>query len=287
MQGINTFIRQHRDTIAAEFNWAVGTASGDLFDQGMAARRALRRLSVSQGGGESAYLFTTQVQSAKLIHNETVTEELEQVVMYLLPHRLSGLLNVCTHSSRGCRKACLHSAGRLGLPPAELAKYVRTMFLAEMPWHFIAALCSEIAMHQRRVAARGRRLVVRMNGTSDVPWERFVPELFDLFSDVLFQDYTKDWSRIGQTPDNYYLVASATENDSDDKIACHSGNVVVPVAVRRGDPLPDTMFGRTVIDGDLHDLRLIDPQDRNIVAVRAKGDGVGDTSGFIRQVVMA
>lgn len=280
MQGIRAFIKQQRARIAATPWHDVYAEIGDYFFN----RLLFSQISVGTGGSAAPYLFTVQSHSAKLVHNEDVTEELEQVVMYLLPHRLSGVVNTCTHSSKGCRFSCLHSAGRLGLPPAERAKLARTLFLHQEPWWFCLQLVQEIEQHRRRVERKGRRLVVRLNGTSDIPWEQFFPELFELFPNVLFQDYTKDWDRIPTAIPNYYLVASANETTSDAAFACHDGNVVVPVAVRRGDPLPDTFMGRPVVDGDLHDLRLIDPQIKAAVLVRAKGMGTQDTSGFIREV---
>ena len=49
-------------------------------------------------------------------------------------------------------------------------------------------------------------------------------------------------------------------------------------------PLPNlsAMFGPTytVVDGDIHDARYLDPVP-SIVALRAKGDAIGDTSGFV------
>jgi hypothetical protein len=50
----------------------------------------------------------------------------------------------------------------------------------------------------------GRRPAVRLNGTSDDPWERVCPELFTRFPQVQFYDYTKDPRRPRHTPPNYY-----------------------------------------------------------------------------------
>ena len=254
------------------------------------ARRLFSTISVELGGSANPYLFTRQDHSSKLIHNEDVTDLFEQIVMYMLPHSLSGELHVCPWSTPGCRRSCLHTAGRLGLGPADIAKKARTLFLARHPFHFMVLLINEVERHRARVAKKGRTLVARLNGTADIPWEEFVPWLFDLLADVSWQDYTKDGMTNGMQSraidgiPNYYLVHSAHERTPDSLIASMSTNVVVPVHVRRGDPLPDTYLGKAVVDGDLHDLRLIDPQGRQVVMVRGKGDGVRDTSGFVRSL---
>lgn len=282
---IRKWIRSNRSVVAlALTTWLSATVVRQ-------ARHVFAEISVSLGGSANPYLFTRQDHSAKLVHNEDVTTKLEQIVMYLLPHSLSGELNVCPWSTPGCRKSCLHTAGRLGLGPAEIAKLARTLFLARHPYLFMVLLMHEIAMHQRRVAKHGRTLVVRLNGTSDIPFEELSPWLFDVFADVLFQDYTKDgmrgaglWSRRHDHIPNYYMVRSAHELTPDALVVSMDTNVVVPVHVRRGDPLPDTYLGKPVVDGDLHDLRLIDPQGGNVVMVRAKGDGTSDDSGFVRSL---
>jgi hypothetical protein len=180
------------------------------------------------------------------------------------------------------------------------------MFLAEYPYYFITLLMHEISVHAKRMP-QGKRLLVRLNGTSDIPWEEFVPELFAYWAehDVWFQDYTKDAMSNGgftrsavNTPlefqqkmapmtwvlPNYYLVRSVTERTSDVMIRHYPENVVVVVNVRKGEPLPKRWNGRIVVDGDEHDMRMLDPQGRRAVLVRAKGSAVGKENGFVKSV---
>ena len=90
--------------------------------------------------------------------------------------------------------------------------------------HFLMDLAGEIGKLQRRAAAKGLKAAVRLNGTSDLPYERYkVPgtdkNIMELFPDVQFYDYTKLENRIvGQTlPANYHLTFSRAE-DNDHKL---------------------------------------------------------------------
>ena len=285
------------------------------------------RLSLAVGGGRNPYLFTKQDSSAKLVHNGDVTDEYEQIVLYLpqanrgralydkyWTPELQALVDewsaeygnprlhasMCTHSTPGCRAACLGNAGRLSKPSSERALLARYLLLRMYPGAFWYMVCHEIGQHDRRVSKHGKRLVVRINGTSDID---IVDEprvylngqsVLDVFPRILFQDYTKrpiTASGYWIDYDNYYVVRSITERDGPDVFAKHVGNVVVPVNLPPGAPLPDRFMGRPVVDGDVHDLRCLDKQisgaDRHAVLVRVKKrtDGVrADHHGFIWEV---
>lgn len=258
------------------------------------AQQALSDLSVSMGGGRTPYLFTTQDSSAKTAHNADVTTLYEQIVQYMLPHRLSGLINLCPWSTKGCRATCLHTSGRLGM--AKTAKLVRTRFFVQDPFHYLVVLLTEIERHQRRVAKCGKVLLIRFNGTGDVPIER-LPFLFELVATLgtppIWFDYTKGiltsakQARVASPRSDYYTVASATETTSEASLVDYNENVVVVVDVKAHGALPAKFWGRDVVDGDRHDMRCLDPQGGVAVLVRAKGDarGVeGDAAGFVKSV---
>jgi hypothetical protein len=136
------FIKRNRKLVAAALTLASDPAE---------VRRCLAvfsALSVEHGGGKNPRLLTEQEDVVKLQHNAEVTTKLWQVVMYLLPHSLSGVLNVCPWSTRGCRSVCLHTSGRLGMPPGQRAQLVRTLFLAYHPLEFMVVLVHEIRRHR-------------------------------------------------------------------------------------------------------------------------------------------
>lgn len=165
----------------------------------------------------------------------------------------------------------------------------------------MAALCAEIERHARMSAKHGLLPAVRLNGTSDLRWERFpveyngqsYPHVFAAFPGITFYDYTKHPARkrnVDAIP-NYSLTFSLAEsNDFHAFEALGAGiNVAAVFDTRKSGDLPTDfyMFGVRfrVIDGDATDLRFLDPQGSVgvIVGLRAKGRAKSDTSGFVRR----
>lgn len=217
-------------------------------------------------------------------------------ILHLAPASLSGR-NVCAHATDGCKAACLNTAGRGGialdadgLNGIQVARIRRTRWFTRDRVAFMVRLVRDIETHCKRAAAHGLKPAVRLNGTSDLPWENIpcgdFPNIFARFPEVRFYDYTKVPARLRRramgTP-NYALTFSLAEsNDAHALDAMAAGlNVAAVFAVRKGQPLPATYYGRPVIDGDLTDLRFTDPAGV-IVGLRAKGRAIGDTSGFVR-----
>jgi hypothetical protein len=66
-------------------------------------------------------------------------------------------------------------------------------------------------------------------------------------------------------------------------ILASGGNIASVVNIKRGNPLPAFSGSQTLVDGDEHDLRFLDPKGC-IVGLRAKGDAIKDTSGFVLQI---
>lgn len=241
------------------------------------ARRVFAEFSVKHGGGRSPRLFTPQEDSAKGRHNEDFTDEWYQIIHYGAAERTSGVLNMCPCSTRGCRGVCLRTSGHLGMDHGQRAMWIRTNFMYYHPREFFVVFFAECFTQEKRAKKMGRRLVVRPNGTTDADWGRMLPMGF--FDRFRVSDYTKDYDRVSPHP-NYYIVKSAKENAP----LPVGENVVVVVRVARGAPLPKQFDGRRVVDGDVHDLRFLDPQDGRAVLVRAKGQGMKDRTGFVRSV---
>lgn len=209
-------------------------------------------------------------------------------VMHLLPHTLSGR-NVCPWASKGCAAACLHTAGNQQYMAAKArARGARTALFFEDRRLFLELLRREIDGHIRKARSLRLHPSVRLNGTSDLPWEKYgLMERYPLH-DVRFYDYTKSVERAIEQP--YHLTFSRSEcNDAECVRVLAAGGCVTVVVEGFGisahpKPLPEysAMFGTTypVIDGDEHDARYLDRAPA-IVALRAKGDAIGDTSGFV------
>jgi hypothetical protein len=218
-------------------------------------------------------------------------------ILHFAPASLSGR-NVCSHSTAGCRASCLNTAGRGGigldadgLNTIQVARIRRTRWFRRDREAFMQQLVADIARHVKHARAHGLKPAVRLNGTSDLPWERIradgYPNVFERFPDVQFYDYTKVPAAIRklalQIP-NYSLTFSLAEsNETKARDALAAGfNVAAVFPVKRGRPLPRTYWDAPVIDGDKSDLRFTDPAGC-IVGLRAKGRAIYDYSGFVRR----
>lgn len=209
-------------------------------------------------------------------------------ILHMLPYNLSGR-NVCPWASEGCAAACLHTAGnRQYLEAKTRARGARTNLFFSDRRLFLELLYRELCSHIRRASKLGLSPSARLNGTSDLPWESYgLMERFG-YGIIRFYDYTKSWQRACDQP--YHLTFSRSEcNDDHCRLALSYGCNVTVVVEGYGiaaypKPLPShsLLFGEPVpvIDGDEHDARYLD-RPGCIVALRAKGDAIGDTTGFV------
>lgn len=199
----------------------------------------------------------------------------------LAPYKISGF-NTCSSASSGCAAACLHTAGNpVFMPQKTLGRVNRTRFYFRDRAKFIAKLIKEITNHELYCFKNGFIPVVRLNTTSDIPWE--IHKIFEIFPRVQFYDYTKIKKRAikhakGLMPKNYHLTFSMNESNHIEcgEVLSNGGNVAV---VFRNE-LPETFKGYKVVNGDEHDLRFTDPKNV-IVGLKAKGLAKTDQSGFV------
>jgi len=202
-------------------------------------------------------------------------------LLYLAPASLSGI-NICPKSSAGCRAACLFSAGRGRFYVTTRARVVKTMAMHLDTTRFIATIKTSIKSLVVKAKNKGLTPVVRLNGTSDLPFE-LTTDIIQSNSEVIFYDYSKIAKRFMFTiPSNYSLTFSLSEsNESDARaVLARGGNVAV---VFRTDQMPTTFWGYPVVSGDGDDLRFLDPKGV-IVGLRAKGKAKKDISGFVQDM---
>jgi hypothetical protein len=211
-------------------------------------------------------------------------------ILYLAPYTLSGR-NVCPFASKECIKLCLNTAGRGAMDPVQEARIRKTRLFHANPKAFVENLDHNIGKAKAQAKRKGMTPAVRLNGTSDLPWENLGGELgltlMERHPDLTFYDYTKNPRRMeaylaGDMPENYKLTFSRSETNEDlaDKFVRRGGNVAVVFATPKGDTLPETYLGRPVIDGDEHDLRFLDPSGV-VVGLRAKGKARKQRGGFV------
>jgi len=108
--------------------------------------------------------------------------------------------------------------------------------------------------------------------------EKDFKNIFDMFPDVQFYDYTKIPTRKVSEYKNYHLTWSYSEANMGyanwfDKL---SYNIAV---VFSGD-MPIYFKGREVVNGDETDMRFFD-KPNVVVGLKAKGKAKQDSSGFV------
>jgi hypothetical protein len=204
-------------------------------------------------------------------------------ILYLAPSNESGVINTCPNASKGCREACLYTAGRGIMSPVKAARVKKTVMFAQEREKFMQFLVDDIIRGMRQAKKKGLEFVVRLNGTSDIAWEKIPYGVFknvmEAFPQIRFYDYTKSPARIltyltGGMPSNYHLTFSRSESNAlMAKNLFEDGANVAIVYV-------DIPKHERVIDGDISDLRFLDPAN-SIVALKAKGKAKKDTSGFV------
>ena len=204
-------------------------------------------------------------------------------IQYLAPAKTSGH-QVCPFATDGCKSSCLFTAGRGATNSVQTARVNRTRsFFGDRPEYWETLEC-ELQKFQNRADRNGFKPAVRLNGTSDLPFERLRGSLFDRFSDFQFYDYTKDENRMlrflsGDFPANYHLTFSRSEKNENGcrEILRNGGTVAV---VYRGKQWPTHWRGFPTIDGDQHDLTFVHPAG-HVLALYAKGRAKRDDTGFV------
>jgi hypothetical protein len=203
-------------------------------------------------------------------------------ILYLAPHKLSGVINTCVMASLGCIASCLFTAGRAAFSPnIRAARIAKTVLLVTDQLAFLASLAYDIDGLRRKAAKRGLIPAVRINGTSDMPILALT--MAKLFPDVQFYDYTKLPKAWLRTLPNYHLTFSHSEVNH---AACidalaHGVNVAVVFGLKKGSEFPETWNGYPVVSGDETDLRFTDPKGGVVVGLYAKGQAKKDCSGFV------
>ena len=209
-------------------------------------------------------------------------------ILYMSPFTQNALgTNVCSHASKGCAEACLFGSGFGGMfTSVEQSRMNKTNFFLSNRTAFLELLCKEIEKIVDNYKNKEERICIRLNGTSDLAWEKFKAKdgksIMELFPDVQFYDYTKNYLRFNRIlPSNYHLTFSRSENNDEqvDKLLALGHNVAVVF-----DELPETYNGYKVINGDLSDLRFEEQGQNVVVGLKYKnmtGKGADNKKAFM------
>lgn len=205
-------------------------------------------------------------------------------IQYLAPLGIAQRGTVCPMASKGCAKACLYTAGRGAFTATQKARIERTQFWADSPEQHSTQLREEVASLIRKALRKGMVPAVRLNGTSDIPWEATKAEsVIRENKETHFYDYTKNFERMrtylqGKFPSNYSLTFSRSERNELECVSVLGAGGNVAVVFR--NELPKTWKGFPVVSGDESDLRFLDPKGC-VIGLIAKGKAKQDRSGFV------
>ena len=205
---------------------------------------------------------------ALLSSNNTKTVKGEKLgymtyILYLSPFKDNSKgKNLCAKASKGCAESCLFGSGRGGMfAMVGDARRKRTEFLLSDRKAFLEQIHTEIGKYVKRHKDKAT-VTIRLNGTSDLPWEGYkvfdnnTKNIFEMYPDVQFYDYTKVWTRFDKPlPKNYHLTFSRSEDNHNKAIEMLNRGVNVAMVF---DKLPKTFEGFEVINADKDDLRFLD-----------------------------
>lgn len=213
------------------------------------------------------------LQSPKHFESLSVMHEIE-----------SSFTTTCKFTGR-CRNSCLKDSGNLIMLSSKRARYCKTWFFLTEPLAFLRLIISEIQRDCRLKYPQGTTCYYRLNGLSDVWWERYIDLTLMVRSiDGLggFYDYTKalynervlDNERDFQ---HYRMVYSWDEKPIAKREAIkylqsgHSVSIVCQAVGLKKHPHVLHLIDQYdfALDGDKHDGRFADPHNA-LVLLRAK-----------------
>ena len=227
-------------------------------------------------------------------------------ILYLSPWKSAGV-NLCPMAElAGCFAGCLNQAGHGGMAKAgatiapfgveladnnvQRARISRSRLFIEDQQAFMVQLHKEITKFLKKAERKGLIPVVRLNGTSDIQWEKIeyrTKTIFKHFPDLQFYDYTKIAKRFERAlPHNYYICLSYSEANSVYALRCltaadkHGASLVYVVRDEASKLAGQFYAGESYVDGDENDLRFLDPPGARVY-LKAKGPAKKDTSGFV------
>lgn len=215
-------------------------------------------------------------------------------IMYLSPFTDNSKgINLCSHASIGCAKACLFNSGAARFNHVQNGKRNKTEYFLAERQNFLLQLVNEIEfivrMHNEVTdgkklgrtgkVVRYKDFAIRLNGTSDISFEKFKikdgKNIFELFPNVQFYDYTKNHLRFERVKNlsNYHLTFSRSETNETQSIKMLENGFNVAMVFNK--TLPDNYLGYDVINGDETDLRFLDKSNVIVGLKYKKATGSG------------
>jgi len=227
-------------------------------------------------------LLTTN--NAKTIKGEK--QNYKTFILYMAPaYQNDKNINLCSHATKGCIESCLFKSGLGGIyTSVQKARIAKSNYFLNDRTNFLLQLKKEIS-NAIKNQKDGEKLAFRLNGTTDINYEKFKIEdnknIFDLFPEAQFYDYTKNYVRLEKRilPKNYHITFSRSETNEAKAIEMLNLGYNVAAVF---DKLPTSYKGYKVINGDETDLRFLDEKN-TIVGLKYKkltGKGADNSKGI-------
>lgn len=192
--------------------------------------------------------------------------DFDTYLIHFMPAAQSGFIT-CPCASGGCASECLNTAGNMGaLGGKTISRLKRTWELAKEGPLVLRKIRKEIAGKLQKAEEKNKKLVIRLNGTSDFDWTKYTDpngfNLFELFPTVQFYDYTKVANRMETLPkqhSNYHLTFSRNEkNENQQKsleLLYKGHNVAVVFGPGKTGGASELIFRKSVNQKTIDDLK--------------------------------
>jgi hypothetical protein len=228
--------------------------------------------------------------STKIEKSNKLSDEWFSRIIYLAPDDLAdGKRTLCPYAKVAkCNVPCLNTAGMGKFSNVQQSRIKKSLLFLNEPQEFMRQLVQDVNKFLKECDRLGKKPALRLNGTSDIQWETIEVDghenIFAMFPQIQFYDYTKIPTRKVEHIPNYHLTWSYSE--ANDKYATLFDKVSNNIAVVFRDALPKMFKGLKVIDGDKHDMRFLD-ETQVVVGLIEKGEAKKDTSGFVIDLINA
>lgn len=190
----------------------------------------------------------------------------KSVGLSLLPHRLANEnVDLCGGRSTSlCRSFCINFSGRNGLSKIQEGRKKKTLDFLRDRKGFLQKLNIELQYLQNLAEDEGFKLTARINMYSDINFQNHIvlndKNIYDLNPSVQFVEYSKHYSRKSNSSNLHYTYSYDKEYHDEALEVLKRGD---NLAVIFPNILPNEWNGYKVINGDVHDLRFLDP--KNVV----------------------
>jgi len=226
-------------------------------------------ISIADAKRQTGFSYLGSVNaSAKIKKNGTVSGQ-HTYSLYLAPAKTSGY-QVCPFATKDCKRGCLATSGHAGMElqagkctVIQDARIGKTRLFFEHRTFFMNWLIEELDSKRKTAKKKGMGFSVRLNCTSDIDWaniRHFGKNVFEIFPDVQFYDYTKNVNKFVNKPENYHLTYSYTGYNWDKcvNVLNQGHNVAMVFNVKKESDIPAMYKGYQVTNGDLTDYRVDD-----------------------------